>query len=100
MDKSEIKRKRKRWIIASIIAAVIAVAAWVGIIFVSDINNTIGSLLCALCIFAHIAAVITFSLGMAVGTPVKKQRKHYVEEDKTDDEEFEEICEFDLMDDD
>lgn len=101
MKKSEIKAKKRRWFISSAILFAVAVGCLIGILFVWDINHTVGSVLLMLNIFLTVAGVITLSLGFAEGVPDKKKRKYILSpEDKADEEEFEEICIYDLLDDD
>jgi len=101
MDKLEIKIKKRRWFILSAVFLVVAVASLIISCVFWESYRTLSDVLFAVSILLLIATVLAFSLGMAVGGPDKKRpASGSTSKEKTDEEEFEEICAYDMMDDD
>lgn len=101
MDKLEIKIKKRRRFIFSAVFLVVAVASLIISCVFWESYRTLSGVLLAVCVLSSIATVVAFSLGMAVGGPDKKRRASgSTSKEKIDEEEFEEICAYDMMDDD
>jgi len=101
MNNFKIKIKKRRWFIVSAVTIILAVSCLIGIGIVWENYRMIGNILLAVCVLSAIAAILTFSLGMVAGDSSKKKHSHESSADeKVDEEEFEEICQYDLLDDD